>query len=84
MRVKEVVVKTHDEFVMRASRIFPPDQAQAWSRLERAVFNSLMSRLIFQRGYAAISDEMLLDLRASMEKLARVPSRAIEDARLAA
>jgi hypothetical protein len=61
--------ETHDQFVKRASAVFPPDRAQHWSRIERAVFNHLMTRLIHNRGYAAITDQMLLDSRADMEKM---------------
>lgn len=63
------VDETHDQFVKRASAVFPPDRAQHWSRIERAVFNHLMTRLIHKRGYAAITDQMLLDSRADMEKM---------------
>lgn len=69
MTVRAPQSETHDEFLLRASRIFPLDRVQAWSRLERAVFNSLMARLIYERRYAAISDEMLRDVREQMEKL---------------
>jgi hypothetical protein len=63
--------ETHEEFLQRVSRVFPPDRAHAWSRLERGVFNSLMARLIHERGYGAISDEMLRSLSEHMERLVR-------------
>jgi len=63
--------ETHEEFLLRASRVFPADQAQAWSRLERGVFNCLMDRLIRERGYNAISDEMLRSLSERMKRLVR-------------
>ena len=66
--------ETHDQFLLRAARVFPPDQAQEWSRLERAVFNALMARQVHSRGYAAISDEMLWSIRENMQKLVRICS----------
>lgn len=64
--------ETHDQFVLRASRFFPPEQAASWSRLQRAIFNGLLSELIYRHGYDAISDDMLLHARAEMEKLVRL------------
>lgn len=61
--------ETHDQFVRRASAVFPPERAKSWSRIERAVFNHLMSRLIHNRGYASITDQMLYQSRADMEKM---------------
>lgn len=58
--------ETHEQFVQRASRIFPPKEASRWSRIERAVFNHLMAQLIHRHGYSAISDEMLQQSREDM------------------
>jgi hypothetical protein len=56
----------HEQFVRRASQIFPEDQVSAWSRIDRAVFNHLMSQLIHRHGYSAISNEMLQEVRTEM------------------
>ena len=56
----------HEQFVRRASRVFPEDQVSAWSRIDRAVFNHLMSQLIHRHGYSAISNEMLQEVRTEM------------------
>ena len=66
--------ETHDQFLLRAARVFPLHQAQEWSRLERAVFNTLMARQVHSRGYAAISDEMLQSMRDNMQELVRICS----------
>jgi hypothetical protein len=58
--------ETHEQFVQRASRIFPPKEASRWSRIERAVFNHLMAQLIYRHGYSAISNEMLQQSREDM------------------
>lgn len=58
--------ETHNQFVERASQIFPESQAAAWTRIERAVFNHLMAQLIYRYGYAGISDQMLQDVRTEM------------------
>jgi hypothetical protein len=58
--------ENHDQFVMRAMRVFPADEAENWSRLERGLFNSLMGKLIFQYGYGGITEQMLADVRREM------------------
>ncbi|MDP2880570.1 MAG: hypothetical protein Q8N89_03200 [Azonexus sp.] len=60
--------ETHEQFVQRASRVFPEHGVRAWSRIERAVFNHLLGRLIIQHGYDAISDQMLEESRENMNK----------------
>lgn len=62
---------THEQFVQRASDAFPEDVVSTWSRIERAVFNHLMARLIHQCGYSAITGEMLQKSREKMEKIVR-------------
>ena len=59
----------HEQFIERASRVFPPETTATWSRLERAVFNSLMSELIYRHCYSAITDDMLHNIREDMEAL---------------
>jgi hypothetical protein len=61
--------ETHEQFVWRASNVFPEQQVKAWSRFERAVFNQLMAPLIHKRGYSAITNEILLELRECMDKI---------------
>ena len=61
--------ETHEQFVRRASSVFPEDHVKTWSRIERAVFNYLMAQLIHRRGYGAITDEMLLESRDCMKKI---------------
>ena len=61
--------ETHEQFIRRASSVFPEQQAKAWSRFERAVFNHLMAPLIHKRGYSAITNEILLELRECMDKI---------------
>ena len=61
--------ETHEQFVLRASSVFPEDHVKAWSRIERAVFNYLLAQLIHRRGYRAITNEMLLESRDCMEKI---------------
>lgn len=63
--------ETHDQFVQRASSVFPVDGVRVWSRVERAVFNHLLGRLIHQYGYDSISRQMLEESRDNMEKLVR-------------
>lgn len=65
----ELGSETHDQFVQRVSKAFPPEHVGAWSRLERLVFNQLMSRLIFKYGYGSISNGMLSDCRDEMRKV---------------
>lgn len=71
--------ETHDQFVRRASAVFPPERAKSWSRIERAVFNHLMSRLIHNRGYASITDQMLIQSQADMEKMLGRCGHAVAD-----
>lgn len=63
--------ETHEQFVQRASRIFPEEGVRAWSRIERAVFNHLLGRLIIQHGYDSISNQMLEESRDNMTKCVR-------------
>lgn len=51
--------ETHEEFVQRVSTVFPEDRVRTWSRMERGVFNYLMSQLIHKYSYGSISNEML-------------------------
>lgn len=64
-------IETHEQFLLRAGRIFPVDSTLAWTRFERALFNQLMSRLIFRYDYASITDEMLRAVQAEMQEMAR-------------
>lgn len=61
----------HEQFVGRAGRVFTEDQVSAWSRIDRAVFNHLMSQLIYQHSYSAISNEMLQEVRTDMIKIVK-------------
>ena len=61
----------HEQFVRRASRVFTEDQVSAWSRIDRAVFNHLMSQLIYRHNYSAISNEMLQEVRTEMIKVVK-------------
>lgn len=63
--------ETHDQFVRRASKVFPEEIVNAWSRIERAVFNYLMTQLIHQCAYSAITNEMLQKSRENMERIVR-------------
>jgi hypothetical protein len=63
--------ESHDQFVTRALRVFPADEADKWSRLERGLFNSLMGKLIFQHGYGGISERMLIEVRDQMQAAVR-------------
>ena len=67
MRRSQIPQESHDQFVMRALRVFPADEADKWSRLQRGLFNSLMGKLIFEHGYAGISEQMLEDVRRQMQ-----------------
>jgi hypothetical protein len=60
--------ETHDQFIERASRVFPEEGVRQWSRIERAIFNHLLGRLIIQHGYDSISDQMLEESRENMNK----------------
>lgn len=61
--------ETHEEFVERASRVFPVDNVRTWSRIERAVFNHLLGRMISKHGYGSISNQMLEESRDSMKQV---------------
>jgi hypothetical protein len=63
--------EVHEQFVRRASRVFPEDQVSAWSRIDRAVFNHLMSQLIFRHSYGEISNEMLHKVRTAMIRIVK-------------
>ena len=63
--------ESHDQFVMRALRVFPADEADNWSRLERGLFNSLMGKLIFTHGYGGITEQMLIEVRDQMQAAVR-------------
>lgn len=69
-------VETHEKFLQRVSKFFPVDSSLAWTRLERAVFNNLMSKLIFRYGYAEISDDMLQTTLEQMQTILRRSPRA--------
>jgi hypothetical protein len=61
--------ETHEQFIQRASGIFPLERVKNWSRIERAVFNQLMARLIHQKSYDAITDSMLQQCRDEMANI---------------
>lgn len=63
--------ENHDQFVTRALCVFPADEAERWSRLERGLFNSLMAKLIFQHGYGGITEQMLIEVRDQMQAAVR-------------
>ena len=63
-----------DLFILRAYDVFPPEWLRSLSRIERAVFNVLIGRLIHKNGYAATTDQMLRELRADMEKIVGYPN----------
>lgn len=63
------MVNAVDLFILRAYDVFPPEWLRSLSRIERAVFNVLIGRLIHKNGYAATTDQMLRELRADMEKI---------------
>ena len=67
----QVFHETHEQFIQRASRIFPENHVKSWSRIERAVFNHLLGRLISRHGYDSISDQMLEASREDMNKVVR-------------
>lgn len=62
-----------DLFILRAYDVFTPEWLRSLSRIERAVFNVLLGRLIHKNGYAATTDQMLRELRADMEKIVGYP-----------
>jgi hypothetical protein len=61
--------ETHEQFIQRANCVFPFDCVRAWSRIERAVFNHLMAKLIHQHTYSAISNAMLQVCRDDMTEI---------------
>jgi hypothetical protein len=61
--------ETHEQFIQRANRVFPADSVRAWSRVERAVFNHLMAKLIHRNTYGAISNAMLHECRDDMTEI---------------
>lgn len=61
--------ETHEQFIQRANRVFPADCVRAWSRIERAVFNHLMARLIHRNTYSSISNAMLEECREDMTEI---------------
>ena len=61
--------ETHEQFLQRASDVFPTEWAENWSRIERAVFNQLMSRLIHQCPYNSITEAMLHQCRDDMANI---------------
>ena len=63
--------ETHEQFIRRASGFFPEDRVRDWSRIERAVFNQLMGRLIHEHSYASITDAMLTRCRDDMHEIVR-------------
>jgi hypothetical protein len=63
--------ETHEQFLQRASGIFPTERVRHWTRIERAVFNQLMAKLIHQKTYSAITDAMLRQCRDEMSKIVR-------------
>ncbi len=63
--------ETHDQFVRRASQVFPVERVSHWSRVERAVFNQLMGNLILRRSYGEITDAMLIQCRDDMQEIVR-------------
>lgn len=69
-------VETHEQFLNRVGKFFPVDSSLEWSRLERAIFNNLMSKLIFRYGYAEISDEMLQTTLEQMQMIVGRGQRA--------
>jgi hypothetical protein len=63
--------ETHDQFIQRANRVFPADSVRVWSRIERAVFNHLMAKLIHRNTYSSISNAMLQECRDDMTEIVR-------------
>jgi len=58
--------ENHDQFVQRASGVFHSESVRSWTRIERAVFNHLMGRLIRRHSYQEISNEMLYACQEDM------------------
>ena len=63
--------ETHEQFIQRANRVFSADSVRAWSRIERAVFNHLMAKLIHRHSYGSISNAMLHECRDDMAEIVR-------------
>jgi hypothetical protein len=63
--------EAHARFIDRASAVFPPNLTTEWSRIERAVFNHLMSHLIYRNGYDAITCEMLHETQDQLQQIVR-------------
>ncbi len=63
--------ESHEQFIKRASAVFPADRVRKWSRVERAVFNHLMAQFIHQHSYGSISNEMLHEIRNDMDEIVR-------------
>lgn len=63
--------ENHEQFVERALHVFPADEAEKWSRLQRGLFNSLMGKLIFEHGYCGITERMLIEVRDQMQAAVR-------------
>jgi hypothetical protein len=63
--------ETHEQFIQRANRVFPADSVRVWSRVERAVFNHLMAKLIHRNTYGSISNAMLQECRDDMTEIVR-------------
>ena len=63
--------ETHEQFIKRASAVFPVNRVKAWSRVERAVFNHLLGQLIARHRYGSITDEMLRMCQEDMEEIVR-------------
>lgn len=61
--------ETHDQFLQRVSDILPEDASLTWTRLERAVFNHLMAKLIHCYGYANITNAMLQATLSEMREI---------------
>ena len=61
--------ETHEQFIQRASDVFPVNRVRAWSRVERAVFNHLMAQLVIKHPYSSISNEMLRRCKDDMEEI---------------
>lgn len=68
----QLPVETHEQFLQRASQVFPVSACDRWSAFERAVFNNLMANLIFRYGYAEISNLML---QAAFEQMQEIVQR---------
>ena len=58
--------ETHEQFIKRASVVFPVNRVVAWSRLERAI-----AQLVAKHSYGSISNEMLRRCRDDMEEIVR-------------